>query len=620
MHPTSDPAMRTVTSSATPSCNKASEAHGVSQGRTESTSTDAHQGVGRGNSCNLLASIPLLYGLSKQIIPQPGYWPSSVHCCGFWQQKHTGTECDRKQQLHALLKPVLPHNSLEEWRSGQPLVCIDFGSMGCMGLIADPHHLVAVLVAALHIAGAKGILLTGGWRPLLQAADTAAQPAVGGSVLIAAPRSIPHSLLLPDCSAVLHHGGAGTCAAALTAGLPHLVCPFHFDQFSWAERLTYLGVATQGSTQALVGAHTPSSGPLVNPTGPPSPPSLLYSGPDPSDNNPSNEPQPPTMLPAAQKLADQMKVLLSGRLNQQCQNIQAGLQGEDGISNAVDILIEQLQSAAVPRRSTMPPLQLPAANRQSQPEASDKLLICPPLEAAPCKASRKGVDDQALVVLPNGWQVPACAEAEALFIYNEIVEQQCYLQEGLFTWWVLKGGPNRGQASRVLAVEPMPQNIAVMQANLERHGLSSQVVKTVPQAVGQAEGEAVFRYYPAMPGNSTCHVPEKQQLQHQHMAAHFFTNAEDCVCPVTTISHLMERHDLQEINLLKIDVEGCELEALQGIQLHHWSHISQIVLEVHDTAGRLHEITAMLEAQRYLVVCQQGLAPTTHMVFARRHL
>lgn len=77
-------------------------------------------------------------------------------------------------------------------------------------------------------------------------------------------------------------------------------------------------------------------------------------------------------------------------------------------------------------------------------------------------------------------------------------------------------------------------------------------VKIVPQAVGQTEGEAVFRYYPAMPGNSTCHVREKQQLQHQHTAAHFFTDAEDCVCPVTTISHLMERHDSQEINLLKV--------------------------------------------------------------------
>lgn len=35
------------------------------------------------------------------------------------------------------------------------------------------------------------------------------------------------------CSAIVHHGGAGTCAAALRAGLPQLICPFHFDQHSW---------------------------------------------------------------------------------------------------------------------------------------------------------------------------------------------------------------------------------------------------------------------------------------------------------------------------------------------------------------------------------------------------
>ena len=38
---------------------------------------------------------------------------------------------------------------------------------------------------------------------------------------------------------------------------------------------------------------------------------------------------------------------------------------------------------------------------------------------------------QALVMLPNGWQVPACSQAEAVFIYDEIVDQQCYLQEGI---------------------------------------------------------------------------------------------------------------------------------------------------------------------------------------------
>ena len=67
----------------------------------------------------------------------------------------------RKQKLNASLETVLSQGSLEEWRSGQPLLCIDFGSMGCLGLIPDPDHFVAVLVTALQKAGAKGILLTG---------------------------------------------------------------------------------------------------------------------------------------------------------------------------------------------------------------------------------------------------------------------------------------------------------------------------------------------------------------------------------------------------------------------------------------------------------------------------
>ena len=76
-------------------------------------------------------------------------------------------------------------------------------------------------------------LAAGGWKPLLLAANKATQELLEKPVLIAAGDSIPHSLLLPECSGVIHHGGAGTCAAVLTAGLPHLVCPFHFDQFAW---------------------------------------------------------------------------------------------------------------------------------------------------------------------------------------------------------------------------------------------------------------------------------------------------------------------------------------------------------------------------------------------------
>lgn len=50
-----------------------------------------------------------------------------------------------------------------------------------------------------------------------------------------------------------------------------------------------------------------------------------------------------------------------------------------------------------------------------------------------------------------------------------------YCGAGMFTWWVLQAAPGRGPASRVLAVEPMSQNVAVMQANLQQHGLASQV-------------------------------------------------------------------------------------------------------------------------------------------------
>ena len=59
-------------------------------------------GSGSGDSsgsCSLPTSIPLLYGLSEQVIMRPGYWPSSVHCCGFWQQKHIGTVCNPESHI-----------------------------------------------------------------------------------------------------------------------------------------------------------------------------------------------------------------------------------------------------------------------------------------------------------------------------------------------------------------------------------------------------------------------------------------------------------------------------------------------------------------------------------------
>ncbi|HEY3465087.1 MAG TPA: nucleotide disphospho-sugar-binding domain-containing protein [Amycolatopsis sp.] len=41
----------------------------------------------------------------------------------------------------------------------------------------------------------------------------------------------------------MHHGGAGTTAAAVAAGRPQVICPFVADQPFWGRRMAHLGVA-----------------------------------------------------------------------------------------------------------------------------------------------------------------------------------------------------------------------------------------------------------------------------------------------------------------------------------------------------------------------------------------
>lgn len=56
--------------------------------------------------------------------------------------------------------------------------------------------------------------------------------------------SIPHTWLFPKMAGVIHHGGAGTTAAAFRAGVPSVVVPHGNDQFAWGKRTEELGVGS----------------------------------------------------------------------------------------------------------------------------------------------------------------------------------------------------------------------------------------------------------------------------------------------------------------------------------------------------------------------------------------
>jgi UDP:flavonoid glycosyltransferase YjiC (YdhE family) len=53
---------------------------------------------------------------------------------------------------------------------------------------------------------------------------------------------LPFSSTLPRCAAIVYHGGIGTLAQAVKAGIPHLVVPNAHDQPDNGQRIEHLGL------------------------------------------------------------------------------------------------------------------------------------------------------------------------------------------------------------------------------------------------------------------------------------------------------------------------------------------------------------------------------------------
>jgi vancomycin aglycone glucosyltransferase len=111
---------------------------------------------------------------------------------------------------------------------GPPPIYIGFGSMPSQA----PAALTDLLFRAVRTAGARAIICSG-WAGL-GAADVRE-----GCLFLG---SVSHSLLFPRVRAAVHHGGAGTTAAAARAGIPQILVPHFADQFYWAGRTHELGI------------------------------------------------------------------------------------------------------------------------------------------------------------------------------------------------------------------------------------------------------------------------------------------------------------------------------------------------------------------------------------------
>ena len=162
-----------------------------------------------------LRSTPMLGAYSPSIIPHPEDWPDSIYITGNFFPD-TMADWRPSSELKAFLE------------AGDPPVYIGFGSMAGR----NPEQLAKLILEALAKSGQRGLLLSG-WGGLRT-------ESVPDNVFVV--DSAPHSWLFPRMAAVVHHGGAGTTAEGLRAGLPSVIVPFVLDQPFWGARVKALGL------------------------------------------------------------------------------------------------------------------------------------------------------------------------------------------------------------------------------------------------------------------------------------------------------------------------------------------------------------------------------------------
>lgn len=117
--------------------------------------------------------------------------------------------------------------------SGEPPAVISLGAMSIGG--NDAGEMVQLVLHAVREAGARAILQ--GW-------DKAAREAKLPETVLQVG-SVPHGWLFERAGWVVHHGGFGTTAAGLRAGIPSIVIPHIIDQFIWGKKVHELGVGPQ---------------------------------------------------------------------------------------------------------------------------------------------------------------------------------------------------------------------------------------------------------------------------------------------------------------------------------------------------------------------------------------
>jgi len=272
------------------------------------------------------------------------------------------------------------------------------------------------------------------------------------------------------------------------------------------------------------------------------------------------------------------------------------------------------------------------------------------------------------VVLPNDLQIYAPNQIEAKALYQEIFTEKTYSSHGVKISdgdCIFDIGANIGLYSifltqshrdlKIFAFEPIPQTFSILEKNVAR-GQNDSQVKLFNCGLSRKSGSGRFEFDRFASISATMRPEEvracvrkdagmydwaragisdlrkvsflSDQFSDRLLAAlpkpvvgkmivivmcalllltllrkKFFLKKINC--ELRTISEVMREHNIEGVALMKIDVEGSELEVIEGIADEDWPRIRQCVVEVHDFDGRVEKMRSIFEERGYQTVVDQ---------------
>jgi FkbM family methyltransferase len=239
--------------------------------------------------------------------------------------------------------------------------------------------------------------------------------------------------------------------------------------------------------------------------------------------------------------------------------------------------------------------------------------------------------------LPNGMEIYHQNEAETLHFYKDIFEHRSYVRHGVRLprgAVVLDVGANIGlftlfahaevEDARIYAFEPAPAMFELLRRNVAARGVSARLFNV---GLSDRERTAPFTFYPNSTGMSSFRadlaeerhvlrtILERQRAQGMDGMDAIMGQIDELLdvrfqartfeARLRRLSDVLRENDVPRVDLLKVDVQKCELEVLEGIDAPDWAKIRQVVLEVHDIEGRLLVVTALLERHGFRVTAEQ---------------